>query len=214
MAARHVFYTLAVALGGGLAGGLISARVGPLVFRPPQAAGSATTIDSPEMGATVATVREPSPAPTPKPVPEPPAAMLPAPAAARPAGGPVFDPVVAAAAEKRERETVLHDHGEEPRDRSWASATERVLSGELGQFAQDKHFEVRDVDCRTTTCVASLSWPSYSDAQRVADEIVQKAYGGKKCARSLYLPPPEDPSATNYEGRLVFACEADRADNL
>ena len=56
-------------------------------------------------------------------------------------------------------------HYQEPRDPNWYRKAEAKLGEDLGAFATQRHFELTDVDCRTSSCVATVAFASYNDAQ-------------------------------------------------
>jgi hypothetical protein len=101
----------------------------------------------------------------------------------------------------------LTQHDQERANPHWAKATERVLFAELSDFGHDAGFDVSNIDCRSTTCVATLKWSSYSDAQQAAAKIVERRYS-KKCGKELFLAPTEG-SSSSYEASLLLDCESD-----
>lgn len=98
----------------------------------------------------------------------------------------------------------LVDHAAAPRDAAWAAATERAITAAIAKLARDGQpgFALAAVDCRSSTCVARLQWPS-SDAARVdARAIVENA--DVPCARQIVLP--EAAGGGSYEASLLFGC--------
>ena len=75
-----------------------------------------------------------------------------------------MSPAEAEAAEERWRARVLAAHDAEGVDTAWAVRADKAFSPALSAAAQTGGFELEGMDCRTTSCVASLRWPSYSDA--------------------------------------------------
>jgi hypothetical protein len=138
------------------------------------------------------------------------AAVTPAPPRAANAAEPNGDREAMRAADLIEWTNRIERHGHEARDASWASSTEAALRSELDGLGGDIGFQVRDIDCRTTTCVARLNWPSHGDALRQRRRVAQAAYS-KECSREVYSPPVADGTAGPYEATVLFDCESDRA---
>jgi hypothetical protein len=146
-------------------------------------------------------------APAAAPSAESPPAAAPAPSssASRPAD--VRETQRAATAEYWGRR--LDSHEQEGRDARWAASTQAALQADLDGLGRNAGFQVRDVDCRTTTCLARLAWPSRDDAMRQTRRVTQAAYS-KSCTREIYAPPPAAGTAGPYEGEVLFDCESDR----
>jgi hypothetical protein len=64
----------------------------------------------------------------------------------------------------------------EPVDREWAPKATRAHDADLQRIAARSGFEVVDVGCATTLCVASLRWPSYPAAVDGHGEVLQAPY--------------------------------------
>lgn len=86
-------------------------------------------------------------------------------------------------------------------DRPWATHAEASLSRDLVRLG-DSSFDVSSVACRTTSCVATLEWPSFNEATMSYNRLVTHDYE-VNCTRTITLPEPEDPLAP-YEAKLVI----------
>jgi hypothetical protein len=97
-------------------------------------------------------------------------------------------------------------HDRERRDEGWATPKERVLGEQLKQIAADAHldFTLVGVDCRVTTCVARLHWPS-RDAARAELHGLLSATAPIICARDIAFPPSPQYDGP-YEAPLLIDC--------
>lgn len=98
----------------------------------------------------------------------------------------------------------LDRHSREPVDPSWAREAQGSFTSDFVGLAQGQPFEVRGVDCRSTTCVTTLEWPSYAEATQGYALLLQHAYR-LDCARTLLLPEPADVTA-RYQAQLLLDC--------
>jgi hypothetical protein len=133
----------------------------------------------------------------------------PAPPPSSTAAGPSDDREAQRAANAAYWAKRLDSHQQEARDDRWAKSTQRALQGDLDSLGRDVGFKVRDVDCRTTTCLAKLTWPSQGDAIRQRRRLAQAGYS-KACNREVFSPPPAEGTGGQYEGNVLFDCESDR----
>jgi hypothetical protein len=95
-------------------------------------------------------------------------------------------------------------------DPRWSPATAKALGQELSPLAQAGGFELRGVECRMTMCVADLDWPDYATAMQHEQELVQHGFAAN-CARFGATLPSNDPTL-HYQSKLIFDCEAWRAE--
>jgi hypothetical protein len=114
------------------------------------------------------------------------------------------------AAEPAYRQERLEQHNAEPIDYRWARSNARVWEADLAAFGETAGFQVTSVDCRTTTCLASLVWPTYRDARKAADRVIQKQYTNN-CAKELFTPSSEGLATEPYKAALLLDCEQERA---
>jgi hypothetical protein len=100
---------------------------------------------------------------------------------------------------------LLARHDDEPIDPTWSRESEYSFGEQLRGIGTLTGTDVRDVDCRSTTCTATLGWESYGRAQEAIDDLL----GGQfvpNCARSIRIEPPDDP-ALPLETRFVLHCD-------
>lgn len=86
----------------------------------------------------------------------------------------------------------------------WASDATRAFSTDFSALTQGQRFTVRSIDCRSTSCIARVEWPSYAEATTGYEVLLQHSYA-LDCTRSLLLPDPEDPERA-YEASLLLDC--------
>jgi hypothetical protein len=126
--------------------------------------------------------------------------------------------IVAAPAQKPEEDRELRtqrmleeharfiaQHDAERRDGPWASNEERALRVTLGELSEKmkRAFSFESVDCRTSTCVAELVWPSETAARvGLQDLLVGSAAAG--CGREIAYPPATGEGP--YGASLVLDC--------
>ena len=100
-----------------------------------------------------------------------------------------------------ERERLIDEHDREPRNRKWASEAEAKLTENLAVIGKGK-FEAVRVDCRSSTCMATVEWPSYREARAGHMDLLHMTTA-VNCIREITVPPPADPEA-RYQGTMVM----------
>ncbi|MGK3990845.1 hypothetical protein WME99_47805 [Sorangium sp. So ce136] len=101
---------------------------------------------------------------------------------------------------------VIAAHERATEDPEWAPQTRASLLNEIRTVGSGS-FDVRDVDCRTTTCAAVLEWNNYEEALGSWSTAVEHNYD-VNCAREILLPEPSDRSAP-YQATMVVTCPRD-----
>jgi hypothetical protein len=127
------------------------------------------------------------------------------------------DPAVAASADRRPEDPAdgprrdeenfrrrVDAHFTEPVNRGFAEPAERAYRKELDEIAAAAGFDVRGVDCRTSSCVATVEWKSYGEAIRTYGRLMFHRFS-MNCGVGASLPAPDDPSSP-YAGRILFRC--------
>jgi hypothetical protein len=105
----------------------------------------------------------------------------------------------------------LRAHAEEPRDPAWAGKTQGLFAADLKTMTSRGAFEVLSVECKTTSCSATLKWPDYATAQSAAELILHQHYRAN-CGREVHLPPPgSEHESEPYQTTVLFTCEEWRA---
>jgi hypothetical protein len=98
----------------------------------------------------------------------------------------------------------LDAHQRQPIHPTWAPEATRAFSTDFSALTQGQQFTVRSIDCRSTSCIARVEWPSYAEAAANYHLLLQHSYT-LDCTRSLLLPEPEDPERA-YEASLILEC--------
>jgi hypothetical protein len=114
------------------------------------------------------------------------------------------DPAAQAAEEHEKFHGYLKDHAREPLDATWARSATGSFQGDLAELGTDKGFRVLNVDCRSSSCVGLLEWPSFDQAIKNYVSVVHQRYG-LNCARGMSLDEPSDRSAP-YQASVLFMC--------
>lgn len=99
----------------------------------------------------------------------------------------------------------------EPVDRNWSREATASFRKDFETLGARDRFQVTDLECKTTSCLAKLSWGSYGDARKTWHDVLHGRYE-KGCARQVFVPPPDQgQSDSSYEGTVYFDCTQDRA---
>jgi hypothetical protein len=98
----------------------------------------------------------------------------------------------------------IEDHKVEARDEDWAQKMETNITASLSANQGGASFKYEGVDCRKTTCVANVSWPSRGSAEgdlrKVLSSLIRTG-----CSREIFLPPA-DSSDGPTEGSVLLTC--------
>lgn len=97
-------------------------------------------------------------------------------------------------AQQKERdEHLLRDHWTETVDKAWADSSAQSLRTDLEALAKKNRFQISDVDCRNTSCLATLEWKTMEEASPELRAIAGHLYK-VNCSRMLKPPENADPS--------------------
>ncbi len=102
----------------------------------------------------------------------------------------------------------LATHAAQEVDSRWADRTVELLGEDLSALAS-KDMSVVAIDCRTTSCVVTMGWPSYDVALAEWELALHHLYR-VNCDRSISLSEPEDPSL-GFQAKMLFSCEGWRS---
>jgi hypothetical protein len=106
------------------------------------------------------------------------------------------------------RKALVAAEADDPR---WSRAATASFRKDFEALGARGRFTVKDIECKTTSCLATLSWGSYSDARR-AWRAVLHARTEKNCAREVLVAPPEQSQMdAPYDGTVFLDCTEDRA---
>jgi hypothetical protein len=119
------------------------------------------------------------------------------------------DPTVAREREVKLFRAELSAHSNEAVDPGWAQSQTGTLTRELGVPSSSAGVEVESVDCRMTTCVATLQFRDWQTASRNWRRVLEGRYE-RGCGVEIVLDgAPEDP-AKPYGANALFDCEQER----
>lgn len=79
----------------------------------------------------------------------------------------------------------LAAHAREGDDPQWARPTEAAISAQLAALSRDGHFAVVATHCRSASCIATVEWPSYLDAEAYWSALLGGHYGACGVAVTL-----------------------------
>jgi hypothetical protein len=102
----------------------------------------------------------------------------------------------------------LAEHESEGIEASWAKPTAEVLAADIAQIPRLSQGRLLSMDCRTTTCLAKISWPSRAVASAEYQELLHNAYRAN-CARSIVVDDEPSADGTTH-ANLIFNCEEAR----
>jgi hypothetical protein len=123
-------------------------------------------------------------------------------------GRPIIPVPIATVEESKARHAAqesraLEEHRSEPVDEAWSQAAQASLRLELEGLVQPADARLGNIECRSTSCVATIEWMSYGRAVATYSNMVEHRYE-PNCARSAYLPEPIDVAAP-YQVQLIFS---------
>jgi hypothetical protein len=106
-----------------------------------------------------------------------------------------------------EHELALESHRQEPRDSRWASEMEHTVDQGFRSLAVSGGTKAKasQIDCRSVSCTAKLTWDSHDTAARDLATVSDLARNGVGCGRRLVLPDPT-PGSSEYSATLYIDC--------
>ncbi len=105
--------------------------------------------------------------------------------------------------ELEHRQERLWAHEKESIDVSWAAPQARSIEDALAPALRVKDARVDNVDCRSATCVATLSFPSPEAALRALSQGSELASAGCPGLSAVPTPPTAE---GRYALTLIYAC--------
>jgi hypothetical protein len=103
----------------------------------------------------------------------------------------------------------LEQHARDARDAAWAPNAETKLSASLKGVSSEGQLE--RVECKTTSCVATFTWPDNETAQRGYRQLLLAEYK-PNCGVSTVLPDAAG-AGGRYQSQMIFDCVSARANN-
>jgi hypothetical protein len=96
-------------------------------------------------------------------------------------------------------------------DPKWSRGAKQSFQNDFDKLSARGHFEVKDVECKTTSCLATVTWPSYAEAKKMWHGLLHANYA-ENCSREVLVPEPEQGQAgAPYDATVFFDCTEDRA---
>ena len=105
---------------------------------------------------------------------------------------------------ERWRDTLARHEGDVV-DPVFAEDASASFAADFDEVLEHTDIEFLGVDCRSTSCTASIEWGSFGAAQQGFENLLHHDYE-KNCSTEIYLPEPEDRDAP-YEARVLFTCD-------
>jgi hypothetical protein len=108
----------------------------------------------------------------------------------------------------RENQQALERHRLEPIDRDWSRAASAAIDAALSSLTSDGDHRTVAVECKTTSCTATLEWQSFTQARGGYGAIMGRlgTVLDLPCGRSIVLPEPEEADRP-YQATIVFDCQ-------
>jgi hypothetical protein len=102
----------------------------------------------------------------------------------------------------------------EARDPSWAPGIEKSLTAEFRELAARGHFELGQISCGTTSCIAEVTWDADASPIEFAPVILHHPFA-VNCPRTVVGPTPDQlvPGGKN-RGQVLFECTEFRAQGM
>lgn len=183
MYGRFAVHVLLMILGGGV-GGVVALRWGGAGAAAASPESSVTRTAGPRLNPPSSTSRSVE-----HPVPREPEAAPIEDQEAQPA--PALDPVLAAPEETKDvLARQVSEVASDPRNTRWASQQEALLQAAMQQTLAEAGVaasSLRDVECRSTRCRATIAWPESEDAMSRGIQVANR-YASTECAISVTTP--------------------------
>jgi hypothetical protein len=109
---------------------------------------------------------------------------------------------------RREEQQFVDLVRQEAVDRPWAARAQAGLQKTLAEIASKNGFRLESTDCRTTRCVALVSFASYEVAKANYSQIAHASYD-PNCAVAISIPDT-DPGPGEVRANVRFDCETSR----
>ncbi|MEM9457795.1 MAG: hypothetical protein AAGF11_26690 [Myxococcota bacterium] len=105
---------------------------------------------------------------------------------------------------RAEVETFVEHHQKEPVDGDWQAQWEGQIGDRLHALSDELGF-VSDLSCRSQTCVATVQWPSLSDARQGSTRILHDS--APYCRTEVFIDPAKitGESAALVEHQVLYS---------
>lgn len=94
-------------------------------------------------------------------------------------------------------------HRLESFDATWAPQAKTSVVSALKAMEKASGFSLGEVDCRSTSCVAGVEWPSEGQARKGYRALIYGDYGTADCATEIHMPVSSGPGA--IKGELLLS---------
>jgi hypothetical protein len=104
------------------------------------------------------------------------------------------------------QEEKIRRHWAEPIDQAWAITSSRYLRADIETLMRrSSSFRLVDLDCRNTSCIASIQWPTMAAAQGGFKAVLTYPFE-TNCSRSILIPETADPN-NPLDVPMVLDCQ-------
>ncbi len=98
----------------------------------------------------------------------------------------------------------VEQHEDEPVDPDWAAEANAAFSDGIERLGESHDFELVSLECRSSSCLAQVEWPTQTAAQSHWGALLHEPYG-MNCSRGVLVSQPEEPGGTT-SARVLFEC--------
>jgi hypothetical protein len=98
----------------------------------------------------------------------------------------------------------VEEHLNEPIDQDWARRMGQAVGERVGSASGRYGFRTVGLECRSSTCLATIEWPPTSDARSSFGGFMSRMVD-PECGREGYLFRPDDPNSTS-QAQVLFLC--------
>jgi len=102
-------------------------------------------------------------------------------------------------------EAGIQRHHESPINPRWASIATTRLTDDLETLGRAHGFDLAELECRSTSCLAVVRFGSYAAASASWRGLVHEQYR-VNCMRTVLLPPPPPDPSASFSLRLFLDC--------
>lgn len=105
------------------------------------------------------------------------------------------------------REEFIGKHNQEPVDAAWSQSANQTLHDQLTAAEAREGAKLKQVDCRSKTCTATLEFPTPSDALFYIQQggMTATSAAAKVCNGSIMIPTPPT-GAGAYDLTVLYTC--------
>jgi hypothetical protein len=108
----------------------------------------------------------------------------------------MLTPEEEAARRQLQHEALISEHNAEPASPAWAAKASEAVVSELKSLQAEAGFSLAGVDCRSTSCLAEVEWPSVDSIRRGYHSLLHATFDKLNCATEFHA------SATATEGPI------------